>query len=270
MDMFQIYSVTNNLPTPSYEAVRRYAASHGINLKSSPSSSSMSIDSATSRMSPHESLMRLAASQGFYPKSSSSMSVDTPYQKSSMSVDTPRSAAYIEQYPQIPEFSPISQPKLELTQNFLQSLADYQNEEAERRKEKMERMDIDEPIIFEKPAGVETGRGKKVAMSKEALGKEADTRGIPFKKAEKTGKVPKPKKGASRAAPYKVPVKSRVEKKKKQPEKEFKYQPVTERNTNALLKRLGSKIAQRFKAMKKDDVQYEVTKAAYEKWLKKK
>jgi hypothetical protein len=264
-----------------------------------PSSRSMSID-ARSAQSPHDALMRLAASQGIYPKSSSSMSVDTPYEKSSMSVDTPRSAAYIEQYPQVPEFAPISQPKLELTQDFLQSLADYQNAEAEARKEKMEarkekmeRMDVDEPIIFEKPAAVDLKRGKKVAMDRKVLGKEADIRGLPATKAasssssrarkarpttepkpkkEPVAKAPKPKKQTTTAKAFKPKQPTETLIPKKPPpavvKKKSMYQRVNAKTVNLLIKKFGGALESRLAGMKEDDVQYLITKAALEKYKK--
>jgi hypothetical protein len=86
--------------------------------------------------------------------------------------------------------------------------------------------------------------------------------------------VPKTKPGPSKPAAKKVPTRGRPatrgedvsRNRSKSPggPVKVKYQRVTAKGAAALYKRFGYKIKDRFESMKEDDVQYKITKAAYE------
>jgi hypothetical protein len=158
---------------------------------------------------------------------------------------------------------PASQ-KLDLknSEKFLKTVADFQTMINESRIEKMSRMDIDEPMIFEKPAGVETGRGKKVAMSKEALGKEADVKGLPGPSK------PEPSIPVRVRSTRKKPTPSMIDSQKGKPKKTKSiYQRVTKAAVAKLIKKFSpSELKARAEASKPDDPQYKINKAAWKQY----
>jgi hypothetical protein len=195
----------------------------------------------------------------------------------------------IEPWLQLPK-----KPQLTASEKFLKTIADYETKIAEARIEKMSGMDLDKPIIFEKPAGIDIGKGKKVAMDKEVLGKEADVKGLPGPSKPKPSKPsrpgpskPKPSKpsrpgpskpskpGPSKPVPKLAerrsrnrpePVmadyqKSRVEKTKSI------YQRVTKPAVAKLIKKFSpSELKARAEASKPDDPQYKINKAAWKQY----
>jgi hypothetical protein len=207
---------------------------------------------------------------------------------------------------------------LNMTQEFLNSIADYDKAQMARMQKKR-----DSFKETDKPIGVSTGKGKKTAldgtvlaekanagltdgsskpMSEKAKGKRPTpivtsptetstlkpktpsprrTRSKPKKEtgpskpaASSAEPKPVPKPGPSKPAAKTVPTRGRPatrgetvsRSRSKSPGGPVKvnYQRVTKKGAAALYKKFGYKIKDRFESMKEDDVQYKITKAAYE------
>lgn len=152
--------------------------------------------------------------------------------------------------------------QLPASEKFLKTIADYEAKIAEARIEKMSGMDLDKPIIFEKPAGIDIGKGKKVAMSKEALGKEADVKGLPGPSK------PGPSIPVRVRSARKKPTPSMIDSQKGKPKKTKSiYQRVTKAAVAKLIKKFSpSELKARAEASKPDDPQYKINKAAWKQY----
>jgi len=164
--------------------------------------------------------------------------------------------------------------KLELknSEKFLKTVADFQTMINEARIEKMSGMDVDKPRIFEKPTSVDIGKGKKVAMDKEVLGKEADVKGLPGPSKPGPSKPGPSKPGPSkpklveRRSRRVVPTVADYQKSKTGKTKSI-YQRVTKAAVAKLIKKFSpTELKARAEASKPDDPQYKINKAAWKQY----
>ncbi len=196
------------------------------------------------------------------------MQIDQPIVDDSMMIDLPKKGGPVVKVEKqiVPTFKP-PPINLALSESFMKSIADYEEGEIMRRKQKME-IGKDKKAI-----PVPTGEGKKLAMSEKALGKMAEKRGLTAA-AKTAGVIPeKPKKtnGIKIKPKKKTTVSTKPVKVSDGVSKSSLYQPATPKVVKALRKRIGdTKIRSSFKTMKESNPQYKIFKAAYEQWLAEK